>query len=72
MAKRARQANRGLVVVKKLNHVLLAACRDDQTAADATIDDTPNGAFSFHLCKTLRDGGTRLERKQLIDRVARA
>jgi hypothetical protein len=72
VAKRARQANRGLVVVKRLNHVLLAACRDDQTAADATIEATPNGAFTYHLCRTIRDGGARLDRKQLIDRVARA
>jgi hypothetical protein len=55
-----------------VNHVLLAACRKDQTAADATIQGTPNGAFTFHLCKVLREGGANLERKVLIKRIEAA
>jgi metacaspase-1 len=68
---RKKKPTRGLVVVK-MNHLLLAACRDDQTAADATIEGTPNGAFTYHLCKTIRAGGAKLERKELIGRVERA
>ncbi len=50
---RTRAAARGLVKAE-LNHVLLAACKDNQTAADATIESQPNGAFTYYLCKTLR------------------
>jgi hypothetical protein len=64
-------ARRELVRVD-INHVLLAACRKDQTAADATIESKPNGAFTFHLCKVLREGGADLERKELIRRVEEA
>ncbi len=62
----------GLLVTADINHVLLAACRDDQTAADATIDGAPNGAFTYNLCKTIRAGGANLERKVLIAHVERA
>ncbi len=63
-----RTAMRELVRVD-INHVLLAACRKDQTAADATIQGTPSGAFTYHLCKVLREGGANLDRKVLIKRV---
>lgn len=53
IAVRTQKAQRGLVVAK-MNHVLLAGCKDNQTSADATIEQTPNGAFTFHLCKTIR------------------
>jgi hypothetical protein len=71
-----RRASLGLVrrelVRVDINHVLLAACRKDQTAADATIQGTPNGAFTFHLCRVLREGGANLDRKVLIKRVEEA
>ncbi len=37
-----------------LNHQLLAAAGEKQTAADAFIDGQYRGAFSFHLCATVR------------------
>lgn len=37
------------------NTVLLAACRDDQTSADAFLNGSWNGAFTYYLCKALRD-----------------
>ncbi len=49
-----------------MNHVLLAACRDDQTAADARIDNDFNGAFTYHLCEAIRRAGGRIEHSQLI------
>ena len=52
-----------------MNHVLLAACRDDQTAADATIDGKPCGAFTYHLCRILRDAGPDLARDELTRRL---
>jgi len=67
-----RVASRGYVEVKELNHVLLAACRDDQTAADATIEGVPCGAFTYYLNRTIRLGGASLSRKALIDDVGTA
>ena len=63
---------RGFVKVKDLNHVLLAACRDDQTAADATIDGKPCGAFTYYLDQTIREGGENVRRKLLIGKVEAA
>ncbi|MEO8494757.1 MAG: caspase family protein, partial [Planctomycetota bacterium] len=39
----------------EMNHILLAACRSDQTAADARIGSDYNGAFTYHLCEAARD-----------------
>jgi len=53
----------------QMNHVLLAACRDDQTAADARINNDFNGAFTYHLCETIRRAGGRIEHRQLISEL---
>ncbi|SDW30764.1 Caspase domain-containing protein [Arthrobacter sp. cf158] len=50
---------RDMVRTAKLSTpVLMAACRSDQTAADALIDGRYNGAFTYHFVKTVQDGGT--------------
>lgn len=36
-----------------LNHLHLGACRDDETAADASLDGAYNGAFTYYLCQAL-------------------
>lgn len=56
----------------KMNHVLLAACRDDQTAADARIDNNFNGAFTYHLCETIRRAGGKIEHRQLVTELQQA
>lgn len=38
--------------------VLMAACRADQTAADAYLDQRYNGAFTYNLVKALGSDGT--------------
>ncbi|MFJ4207150.1 caspase domain-containing protein [Paenarthrobacter sp. NPDC089675] len=38
--------------------VLMAACRSDQTAADALIDGRYNGAFTYHFVKSVRSDAT--------------
>ena len=58
--------------MKTLNHLLLTACRADQTAADANIDGKPCGAFSYYLNRALRNGGANMNRQALIDKVAAA
>ena len=51
-------------------HLLLAGCRDNQTAADAYIDGDFHGAFTYYLCQTLRQS-PNLGSQATIDRVAR-
>lgn len=51
------------------NHVLFAGCRDDQTSADALIGGGYNGAFTYYLCKTLREAGGRVSNQGLIEQV---
>ena len=52
-----------------LNHVLFAGCRDNQTSADAYIGGSYNGAFSYYLCKHLRDAQGNVTRGELIKQV---
>jgi hypothetical protein len=51
------------------NHVLFAACRDNQTAADAFIKGKYNGAFTYYMCMYLRDMQGCVARGDLIRRV---
>ena len=53
----------------KGNVVLLAACRADQTAADARIGGDFNGAFTYYLTEVLRKGAGRLTYGELITEV---
>lgn len=52
-----------------LNHVLFAGCRDNQTSADAYINGSYNGAFTYYLSKHLRDTQGDITRAELIKRV---
>lgn len=52
-----------------MNHVLFSACRDNQTSADAYINGSYNGAFTYYLCKHLREAGANITRMELIKRV---
>jgi len=54
---------------KPTNHVLFAACRDNQTAADAFIKGKYNGAFTYYLSMYLRDMQGSVTRAELIRRV---
>ncbi|MHC6221224.1 caspase family protein [Arthrobacter sp. MMS24-S77] len=51
--------------------VLMAACRDDQTATDAFIDGRYNGAFTYHFVRTLKSDGA-LSRAELLQAVSKA
>ena len=68
---RKQSGRRGLVVAN-MNHVLLAGCKDTQESADAHIENDFHGAFTFHLCKTIRSAGVNIDRKALIERVERS
>lgn len=51
------------------HHVLWAGCRDSQTSADAYINGSYNGAFTYFFCKHMRDSGGTLSRSELLARV---
>ncbi|MDP2751723.1 MAG: caspase family protein [Rhodocyclaceae bacterium] len=50
-------------------HVLFAGCRDNQTSADAYINGSYNGAFTYYLCKHLRETQGNITRADLIKRL---
>jgi len=49
--------------------VLLAACEDKQTAADAKIGSTYHGAFTWGLAKAIREANGQLTYGDLIKRI---
>ncbi|OGP21906.1 MAG: hypothetical protein A2X90_01015 [Deltaproteobacteria bacterium GWA2_65_63] len=61
-----RTARRFGVGVTRTNAVLIAACRDDQTSADAWIDGGYHGALTYHLCRNLANGGRDLTYRALV------
>ena len=61
-----RPARRFGVSVTRTNAVLIAACRDDQTSADAWIDGGYHGAHTFYLCRALANGARDLTYRALV------
>lgn len=55
-----------------MNHMLLAACRDDQSSADARIGGDYHGAFTYYFCKTIREGGHQLTYVELVEQIRHA
>lgn len=53
-------------------HILWSGCKADQTSADAQIDGTWHGAFTYYFCKKLREAGNTLSRAALLDKVRAA
>lgn len=51
------------------HHILWAACRADQTSADAHIAGTWHGAFTYYFCKEMRASKNKLTRSQLLNKV---
>ena len=54
------------VSVTKSNGILIAACRDDQTSADAYIEGTYHGAHTFYLWRSLRAAGWAASYRSLV------
>jgi len=67
-----RPARRFGVGITRTNAVLIAACRDDQTSADAWIDGGYHGAHTYHLCRTLADGTRDLTYRALVSATGTA
>jgi hypothetical protein len=67
-----RPARRFGVSVTRTNAVLIAACRDDQTSADAWIDGGYHGAHTYHLCRALANGARDLTCRALVSATGTA
>jgi hypothetical protein len=46
--------------------VLIAACRENQTSADAWINGGYHGAHTYHLCRALTNGTRDLTYRALV------
>jgi hypothetical protein len=67
------RASRGLhkLLLQKgiTHHILWAACRADQTSADAQIGGSWHGAFTYYFCKEMRACKNKLSRAELLKKV---
>ena len=59
-------------VTPGMNHVLWAACRDNQTSSEAMIGGSYRGVFSYCFFKALRRAGMNIPRQQLDTIVSAA
>lgn len=50
-------------------HILWAACRSDQTSADANINGTWHGAFTYFLCHNINKNQNKLTSQNLLTKV---
>ena len=55
-----------------VHHILWSGCKANQTSADAYINNSYNGAFSYYFCKHMRTSGGGISRKELLRRVRQA
>ncbi len=59
----------GVSASAKAKHTLLSGCMDEQTSADAYIGNDYNGAFTYYLCKTIRNVRGSITYQKLIENV---
>ncbi len=67
--KRARGLRQGLLEKGAAHHILWAACRSDQTSADARIAGTWHGAFTYYFCKEMLGSNNALSRAEILAKV---
>lgn len=67
--KRQRGLNKALLEKGITHHILWAACRADQTSADAQIDGAYHGAFTFYFCKEMNTTKNKLSRNEVLEKV---
>jgi len=61
--------SRGLLEKSVVHHILWAACRADQTSADAHIAGGWHGAFTYYFCKEMNACKNKLSRSKLLSKV---
>ena len=52
-------------IASGLNHILWAACKENQTSEETEIDGKVRGVFSYHFCKILRRTNGNIQRSRL-------
>jgi hypothetical protein len=52
-----------------IHHILWAACRSDQTSADARIAGGWHGAFTYYFCQVMNATQNKLARKDVLTKV---
>jgi hypothetical protein len=67
--KRPRGLHQGLLEKGLVHQILWAACRADQTSADAHIAGGWHGAFTYYFCKEVSASHNALSRAQVLARV---
>jgi hypothetical protein len=67
--KRHRSTARALLEKGVTHHTLWAACRADQTSADASIAGAWHGAFTYYFCKEMFDSNNKLSRSAILKKV---
>ncbi|NYB51538.1 MAG: caspase family protein [Methanobacteriaceae archaeon] len=67
--KRQRGLNKALLEKGMVHHVLWAACRADQTSADAFINGDWHGAFTYYFCKEMNASQNKLNRNEILEKV---
>ena len=67
--KRSRGLRHGLLEKGIVHHILWAACRADQTSADARIAGGWHGAFTYYFCKEMTACNNALSRAALLTKV---
>jgi metacaspase-1 len=68
-SKRSRGLRHGLLEKGVTDNILWAACRSDQTSADANIAGGWHGAFTYFFCKEMYDCNNSLTRAELLAKV---
>jgi len=66
------KADRAIQDPMPKSHVLNAACRVDQTSADAFLDGRYNGAFTYYFLKLLHQNSFKLTRSTLSAKTAQS
>ncbi len=64
-----KRKNRFNMVNTTENNVLLAACRDTQTSADAFIANDYHGAFTWCLAQAIQNANGQITHRQLVERI---
>jgi hypothetical protein len=67
--RRSRGLHQALLEKGITNRILWAACRSDQTSADAKIGGDYHGAFTYFYCKELQDCKNQLPRSDILKKV---
>lgn len=67
--RRSRGLHQALLEKAITHHILWAACRADQTSADASIGGSWHGAFTYYFCKEMRACKNKLSRAEVLNKV---